>query len=111
MPAVAPASALVANAARSAIIEALQTTPCPANWRFRLSTDNATERLIIEVQNRELIEIRIFGRRIFKYYSSWTSVRVLSAKTYEQLLQRLIAEPEFLETEVVVGGFLEPAYT
>ena len=111
MPAVVPASALVANAARSTIIEALQTTPCPANWRFRLSTDDATERLTIEVQTRELIEIRIFGKRLFKYFSAWTTTRVLSAKTYEHLLQRLNDEPEFLETEVVVVGFLEPAYT
>jgi len=65
---------------------------------------------MIEVQNRELVEIRFLGVRLFKYYTSWASVRIMAARTYENLLDNLRKEPEFLETEVIVAGYLEPAY-
>jgi hypothetical protein len=104
------ALSIISNPAREAIVETLQVAPCSSNWRFRLAVDTDTEKVVIEVQRRKRIEARLFDHVFFHYYTGWETQRRIAGRSYEELLKRLREQPEFLETEIIVAGFLETAH-
>ena len=99
------------NAARQRMLDILAELVPPANYKVVLDVDRATERLRLRVLKRDAYVVKIWGFVIWRHAQGWdhpeAELRRLEARTYEALMEQLLASPEFLEFEFAMEGGLD----
>lgn len=94
------------NEARKELMTILDSLEVPSNYRVVMSVNKDTEKLQLQVLKRNVTEIRITKKWVWRFGPSWDSEecvqRSITARSYESLLSQLREQPEFLEFEVVI---------